>query len=68
MVCSFSLLVQRKRTKRKDTFFKAFFSKAENQICFPKILPRLQNFLTKNKFYAVKKGFQSAALERQYVH
>ncbi len=66
--CSFSLLAQRKRTKRKGTFFKVFFNFTENQIYCAKIFPRLQDFLTQNKSYTGEKRFQSPALERQLKH
>jgi len=46
---------KRKRNKRKGAFSKVFFSTAENQFCFAKIFPRLQDFLTQNKTYTAEK-------------
>jgi len=55
MFCSFSLLVQRKRTKRKDTFSKAFLPYQAKPQEAPKFSPRLQKFLTGTSCYAEEK-------------
>jgi len=58
-IYSFSLFAQRKRTKRKGTFSKAFFDfllrKIENRSKNPKFPPRFQKFLTDFFLYAVEK-------------
>ena len=50
--CSFSLLAQRKRTKRKGTRIKAFFAFSKNQKAWPKFSPGFQKFLTPMPSYA----------------
>ena len=57
--CSFSLLAQRKRTKRKGTFSKAFFDfscfKIKNRSQIPKFSTGFRKFLTGFVHYAVEK-------------
>lgn len=54
---SFLLLVQKKRTKEKDTFSKVFLSlRRQNRMDFPKFSPRLQKFFTENPSYTTEKG------------
>ncbi len=58
---SFSLLVQRKRTKRKDTFSKVFLSKKWTKPQgFPKFSTRLRKFLTENLVILRKKTISNS--------
>jgi hypothetical protein len=53
---SFSLLVQRKRTKRKDPFSEVFLpTKRAKPQDFPKFSPSLRKFLTENLVILRKK-------------
>ncbi len=62
------MLVQRKRTKRKDTFSKVFLSrKWTKPQGFPKFSPRLQKFLTENLVILRKKTISKSILILVYV-
>ncbi|MBQ4821521.1 hypothetical protein [Aquimarina sp. MMG016] len=54
----FLCLPKENETKEKALFSRYFFRlRRKNQICFAKIFPRLQDFLTQNKSYTGEKRF-----------
>jgi len=61
------LLALKKRSKEKGTFFKEFFlPTAEKPLPKLRVSPIVLPSSELLKAYSLKKGFQSAALERQH--